>query len=69
MAKSQKKITIMWSEELEAMLHQVADMHGDAMRYNDIPPYTNTTGEKEPNASGVIKYLFMSATNKIKRVR
>lgn len=69
MPKKPQKITISWSDENEAMLRQIAEKHGDAMRYNDILPYTNTTGENQPNASGIIRYLLMSATNKVKRLR
>lgn len=69
MAKKPQKITISWSDENEAMLQDIARKHGKTMGANGILPYTNTTGEEQPNASGIIRYLLMSATGNIKHVR
>lgn len=71
MRKKMSRITITWTDENEAMLEQIAEKHGNQMEYNDIEPYTSTspTGERKPNTSGIIRYLLMSATNKVKRVR
>lgn len=71
MRKKMGRISITWDDEQTAMLEQIAEKHGKAMEYNGIEPYTSTspTGERKPNASGIIRYLLMSATNKVKRVR
>lgn len=70
-ATGQRGIAIMWSDEQSKMLEQIAEKHGATMEYNGIEPYTSTTptGERKPNTSGIIRYLLMEATGKIKGLR
>lgn len=71
MRKKMGRVSITWDDEQAAMLEQIAEKHGKAMEYNDIDPYTSRTptGETKPNTSGIIRYLMLMATNKVKRVR
>jgi hypothetical protein len=71
MRKKMGRISITWDDELDALLAEVAEKHGKAMEHNGIEAYTSTspTQGRKPNTSGIIRYLLMDATKKIKRVR
>jgi hypothetical protein len=68
MSKPQTFKGINWQESSEKLLETIALNYGDTMRLLDIPPYTNVTGKKKPNASGIILFALMVLAGKVDRV-
>ena len=67
MSEKPGRIAITWNAQQTAILRELAEKYGDTMRLNDITPYTTSSGDRKPNASGILYFLMLKETGRLRR--